>query len=68
MGTHPSSDGLLAEISRIYSAVRHIPGALCRASHYNSHHYATDMTDLTFVASGHWLGTRIGAGRTATLT
>ena len=29
---------------------------------------ATDVTDVTFGVSGHWLGTRTGAGGTATVT
>ena len=52
------------------STVRQMPGDLCTApriialSHLS---LATDVSDATFGASGLWLGTRTGAGGTATL-
>ena len=51
----PSSDGLLAEVFPLCTAPR-IMSSL-----------ATDVTDATLGASGLQLGTRIGAGGTATL-
>ena len=35
--------------------------------HYHPYHYPTDVTDVTLGTSGLWLGTRAGAGGTATL-
>ena len=53
------------------SAVRQMPGDLCTAPRIISLSplsLATDLTDETLGASGLWLGTRTGAGGTATLT
>ena len=52
--TAPSSEGLLAEVSRGF--------ALSPLS------LAIDVSEVTLGASGIWLGTRTGAGGTATLT
>ena len=60
--TAPSSDGLLAEV---------FWGFLCTAPRIISLSplsLATDVTDATFGACGLWLGTRTGAGGTATVT
>ena len=48
-----------------------MPGDLCTAPRVISLSplsLATDVTDATLEASGLWLGTRTGAGVTATLT
>ena len=70
--TAPSSDGLRAEVFLgVSSAVRQMPGDLCTAPRIISLSplsLATDVTDATLGASGLWLGTRTGAGGTATLT
>ena len=53
------------------SAVRQMPGDLYTAPRIISLSHlslATDVTDSTLGASGLWLGTRTGAGGTATLT
>ena len=44
-----------------------MPGDLCTAPRITllSPLSATDVTDATLGASGHWLGTRTGAGGTA---
>ena len=52
------------------SAIRQIPGDLCTATWIISSlslSLMTEMTDVTFGASGIWLGTWTGAGGTATL-
>ena len=52
------------------SAVRQMPGDLCTASRIislSSLSLATDVSDATLGESGLWLGTRTGAGGTATL-
>ena len=70
--TASSSDGLLAEVfCGFSSAVRQMPGDLCTAPRIISLSplsLATDVTDATLGTSGLWLGTRTGAGSTATLT
>ena len=51
------------------SAVRQMPGNLCTAPRIISLSplsLATEVTDATLGASGLWLGTRTGAGGTAT--
>ena len=53
------------------STVKQMPGDLCTASKIISLSplsLATDETDVTFGASGLWIGTRTGAGGTAALT
>ena len=53
------------------SAVRQMPGDLCttpRIISLSPLSLATDVTDATLGVSGIWLGTRTGAGGTATLT
>ena len=53
------------------SAVRQIPEDLCTAPRIislSSLSSATEVTDATLGASGLWLGTRTGAGGTATIT
>ena len=66
-----SSDGLLAEVFRGFpSVLRQIPGDLCTAPGIISLSplsLAIEVTDGTLGASGLWLGTRTGAGATATL-
>ena len=55
---------------RFSSAVRQMPGDLCTAPRIislSSLSRATDVTDATLGARGIWLGTRTGAGSTATL-
>ena len=67
--TTPSSDGLLAEVLGFFSAVRQMPGNLCIVPGIISVSpllFVTDVTDATLGASGLWLGTRTGAGGTAT--
>ena len=52
------------------SAVRQMPRDLCttpRIISLSPFSLATDVTDATLGASGSWLGTRTGAGGTATL-
>ena len=70
--TAPSTDSLIAEVFWGFSsAVRHMPGDLCTAPRIislSSLSLATDVTDATLGVSGLWLGTRTGAGGTATLT
>ena len=48
-------------------AVRQMPGDLCTAPGIIILSPLSLVTDVTFGASGHWLGTRIGAGAIATL-
>ena len=65
--TAPSSDGLLAEVSRGFPQ----PGDLCTALRIISLSLLSieiDVTDATLGASDLWLGTRIGAGGAAILT
>ena len=66
--TASSSDGLLAEM--FSSAIRQMPGDLCTAPGIillSPLSLATDAIDVTLGVSGLWLGTRTGAGGTATL-
>ena len=65
--TAPSSDGLLAEV--FWGFPQLMPEDLCIAPRITSLlplSLATDMTDAKLGASGLWLGTRAGAGGTAT--
>ena len=55
---------------RFSSAIRKMPGDLCTAPGIISlspYHYPINVTDVTFGASGLWLGTQTGAGGTTTL-
>ena len=56
---------------RLSSAVREMPGDLCTANRgvisLSPLSLASDVTEMTLGASGLWLGTRTGAGGTATL-
>ena len=68
--TAHSSDGLLAELLGVSSAVRQISGDLCTATGIillSPLSLATDVTDASLGASALWLGTRTGAGGTVTL-
>ena len=68
----PPSDGFLAEVFLGFSsAVRQMIGDLCTAPRIISLSplsLTADVTDATLGTSGLWLGTRTGAGGTATLT
>ena len=66
--TAPSSDGLLAEIFLGYKANTRDLCSAPRIISLSPLSLATNMTDTTLGASGLWLGTRTGAGGTATLT
>ena len=69
--TVPSSDGLLAEVYWSFLSFKQKPRDMCTAPRIISLSplsLATDVTDATLGASGIWLGTRTGAGGTATLT
>ena len=68
--TAPSSDGVLTEVSGFSSDLSQMPGDLCTAPGIISLSplsLATDVNNVTLGASGLWLGTRTGAGGTATL-
>ena len=66
--TAPSSDSLLAEVLLVFfSAVRQMPGDVWTAPRIISLSPLSLATDVTLGASDLWLGTRTGAGGTATL-
>ena len=68
--TAPSSGGLLAEVFRGFLRLLDKCQEICAQPRVNSLSpllLATDVTDATLGASGVWLGTRTGAGGTATL-
>ena len=69
--TASSSNALLAEVFRSFLSCKQMPGGRYTVPGIISLSplsLATDVTDATLGASGLWLGTRTGAGGTATLT
>ena len=68
--TDPSSDGLLAEVFRVFFlAVRQMPGDLGTAPviiSLSPLSLATDVTDVTLGEYGLWLGAQTAVSGTAT--